>query len=228
MAFGVGEHVAANGTTGTSIAAPALTNFPASGTVVIVTFIWYDGSGNNAGTVTISDENGNNLTFPAGQPQNVNPTTDGVIYIAYAIAGGTAGKTYTANYTTASVLKAISVDTFTVSGGTAAYHSEGKSNATGTNVNAPTVTQTAGDLLYAACCTANHINTVDGSWTTIEANGAGFGQGIGYILSASGSNAVAMTNSAASSWETDVLSFTFTASGGGTTTYSGCDGTGCF
>lgn len=218
--FTASQHVYNNGTTGTSVIC-TLTNNPASGSVVAVSFFWFDGVNNNAGTVTVQDGNANSYTVTPNSPSNSRPTTAGVVYLARLIAGGTAEKTITVSYTQSSVLKSCSVDEFTVASGTAAFDQDAAgTGTTGPTINTPTVTVTgSNELTYSAGVSDHTITSVDSPWTQIFANGAAFAEAAGYILSRTGNVAVAMTENSslagASGWDTMAMSFTFTPSGGG-------------
>lgn len=220
--FSAPTHCYNNGTTGTSITC-TLGTTPSVGDVVAVAFLWYDGTNNNAGTVTIADGNSNAYTVTSASPSNTRPTTAGVVYLAYFIASGTPHATITVSYTTASALKVVSVDRFPVSGGTAAFDSNAAgTGTTGAAINTPTVTVSgSNELVYSAGLSDHVINSVDSPWTQIYAGAVSdptFASGVGYILARSSNVAIAMTeNSSAagtSGWDSMGMSFTFTPTGG--------------
>lgn len=215
MGFSPPQHVYVSGTTGTSIVAVLGSN-PTAGSVVCVSFFWYNGGAASAGAVTVQDGNSNSYTISPNSPSAARPATAGIVYNAYLIAPANADKTITISYTTASILKSASVDEFPVSGGTAAFDADAAgTGTTGTAINTPTIpVNGANELVYCAGVSDHNITSVDAPWTQVFAPGPAFSEAVGYILSRSSSVAVAMTENTSGGWDTIGMSFSFTAAGG--------------
>lgn len=213
-----GQHVYGSGSGPGSLgafSAPALTNTPVAGDVLVCAIFWYNGSSPTP-TFTVADNNGKTYTVTANSPSQVQKVNAGMVYLAYRIADGTEGKTVTATPSLSNgTLGGLFVAEFAVSGGTATFDQDAAgTGASGTTVNTPTVPVAgAGELVYAMAAPGHTLTAANSPWTEVtetEANG----ELSAYILSRGSNVALDMTQNVSGEWDSMGMSFAFAASGG--------------
>lgn len=211
---------AQTGTVGTS----------AGGTIVSVTFgsaitpgdliacgiLFYDGTATPA-NVTVADSNSNAFVTESHTSGSTNMTTAGQILQAYMISAPSNISTNiiaTFDKDMGAGVAAMWCDDFSVTGGTASYNTGAFSSGFGA-INAPTaVAGTSNSLFYNVVSDAADVGTVGGVWTANE-GGKQFGNWAAYAVNQSSNVAANWTGFSVDIWNSLVMSFSFTSSGGG-------------
>lgn len=185
-----------------------LPSTPAIGSVLCATFIWFDGAGNSAGTLSIKDTNNNAFTLAPSGPADQRPTTAGVIYNAYLIAPSNITNGFSATWTNSGVCD-FEIEEFSVSGGTAVFDTDTiGTGSSGTSITSPTIGAASGSMIFASGAADHQVSTVDSPFTQVLAGTANqFSEGVGYLLSGSGSTQITMTMNVSSGWAAAMMAF---------------------
>jgi hypothetical protein len=199
----------ANGAS-TSVSA-VLTNNPALGDLVIVSFFWFNGANGNPASLTVADSASNSYTKSTNSPAQAGGSAAGHAYVFYLLsAPSNATKTITATYTDPGSGGATEIlaDDFTVTAGTVSFDQDiAGSGGTGTTINTPTVAISSSGLEFCYGVPSGSVSSVN---TPFTQGGIGAdGSATGYILSTSISNTVSMSCSS-STWNSMGASCLFT------------------
>lgn len=186
-----------------------LPSTPAVGSIICASFFWFDGSGGDAGTFALKDSNNNFFTLPPSGPANQRPTTSGIIYTAYLIAPSNITNAFTASWTNACVVADLEIEEFSVSGGTAVFDIDAiGTGSSGTTINTPTIGAASGSLIHTSGSADHQVSSVDSPFTQVLAGITNpFSEGVGYLLSGSGSTQNAMTMNVSSGWISAMMAF---------------------
>lgn len=180
---------------------------PASGfPVPVASMLVQDGNG---ASYTVTPSSGNYAINSSGNADQV--------WIFYFIVptSPAASKTITATWGGPSVIMQIYVDEFGVSGGYPIFDTDvfgGINGTNGTTINLPSLTASAGELMYAICATnatvtAPAAGATLGVWTGSGGTNIGLGMAE-YVLSASGSaTPVNFTQNTSTDWGAMIASF---------------------
>lgn len=191
---------------------------PASGTLVTA-LIFYQPSTMNP---TVEDDSSPTPhTYTCSTGSTTYDASAGSILVCYWYATATGGSNIILSFTGTCNFCSIRGDVWNASGTgdvviDTAVNTTGYivgDGTTGTSINTPTVTSpSTGDLLICGSASENGITATGSPWTAPPVGGspsiptASFGEGYGYILSASGSQACAFTQSSGH-WDSIAAAF---------------------
>jgi hypothetical protein len=134
--------------------------------------------------------------------------------------GGVAGGTYTATVTggTCSACD-LFITEFPVSGGTASFDKKDTTGSGTGAISTPTLVPAGtGELYVAHASNAASVVGVTGAWTLGPDGVSANGDAMEYKLSVSASDSVGFTGTGGATFDSSIVAYSFTASGGGGST----------
>lgn len=147
-----------------------------------------------------------NATISANSPADNGGARAWIAYLLSVVTGGSL--TFTATLSGSANACSIWVREFSGFGG-GTFHSDIAGTGTGTTVNTPSVTNTAGDLLYAVAFEAGSITNTGSPWAALDSpTQIQNGEADEYILSSSGSSQAVNWATSSAAWAAMAASFT--------------------